>query len=351
MQKNITVKLQMLERRKGNESATQRIPEVLTQNDTRAYRLVCRLLEGTEDIAYTDAANVLFVFTQGNAFLSMGQGQIDSAGVYYDIDAMNDLRNTGWVTCSVQLMGSGGEKLTVSEFQFEVRRDPTSLPSAPPLPPNYGALQQIIDDCITATNAANQKAGDADTAAQNAQNIANQIAQDATNGVYNGKSAYELWLAAGNTGSMADYLASLKGEKGDSGASTADRVSVDTSQYPLNSVLKPEHGTAQEALVALGEATVVETGSNANGNYWKYADGRLICLYKTDTKIMSGTTVYVPLFGATATQSTVRIYTGTWVNLDTWQYPHAFSSAPFITFMARAENYAPITLRAEGFWK
>lgn len=32
-----------------------------------------------------------------------------------------------------------------------------------------------------------------------------------------GKSAYEVWLAAGNTGSMSVYLASLKGEKGDKG--------------------------------------------------------------------------------------------------------------------------------------
>lgn len=34
----------------------------------------------------------------------------------------------------------------------------------------------------------------------------------------NGKSAYELWLAAGNTGTMADYFASLKGDSGYSGA-------------------------------------------------------------------------------------------------------------------------------------
>jgi hypothetical protein len=32
-----------------------------------------------------------------------------------------------------------------------------------------------------------------------------------------GQSAYELWLAAGNTGTQADFLASLKGTKGDAG--------------------------------------------------------------------------------------------------------------------------------------
>lgn len=33
-----------------------------------------------------------------------------------------------------------------------------------------------------------------------------------------GKSAYDLWLAAGNSGTQADFLASLKGSKGDAGA-------------------------------------------------------------------------------------------------------------------------------------
>lgn len=32
-----------------------------------------------------------------------------------------------------------------------------------------------------------------------------------------GKSAYEIWLSAGNTGTLEDFLASLKGEKGSTG--------------------------------------------------------------------------------------------------------------------------------------
>lgn len=31
----------------------------------------------------------------------------------------------------------------------------------------------------------------------------------------NGKSAYELWLEAGNSGTLKDFLNSLKGEKGE----------------------------------------------------------------------------------------------------------------------------------------
>lgn len=35
----------------------------------------------------------------------------------------------------------------------------------------------------------------------------------------NGKSAYDLWRDAGNSGTTADFLASLKGAKGDTGVS------------------------------------------------------------------------------------------------------------------------------------
>lgn len=41
--------------------------------------------------------------------------------------------------------------------------------------------------------------------------------KDGTNGI-DGKSAYQIWLDAGNTGTEEDYLISLKGEKGETGA-------------------------------------------------------------------------------------------------------------------------------------
>lgn len=40
-----------------------------------------------------------------------------------------------------------------------------------------------------------------------------------------GKSAYEIWLLQGNTGTESDFLASLKGEKGDTGEKGADGYS------------------------------------------------------------------------------------------------------------------------------
>lgn len=43
-----------------------------------------------------------------------------------------------------------------------------------------------------------------------------------------GKSAYEIWLDAGNHGTVAEFLASLRGEKGDRGESPVLRLNPTT---------------------------------------------------------------------------------------------------------------------------
>ena len=46
-----------------------------------------------------------------------------------------------------------------------------------------------------------------------------------------GKSAYELWVEQGNTGSVADYLAKLKGEKGDAGKVTTRTITLESTAW------------------------------------------------------------------------------------------------------------------------
>lgn len=62
----------------------------------------------------------------------------------------------------------------------------------------------------------------------------------------NGKSAYELWIEAGNAGSFDDFLASLKGDKGDDGKSAyaiwLEQGNIGTEQDFLDS-LKGQDGT------------------------------------------------------------------------------------------------------------
>lgn len=50
---------------------------------------------------------------------------------------------------------------------------------------------------------------------------------DGTNG-RDGKSAYDLWVESGNTGSLQDFLSSLKGQRGDPGYTPELRLNKDT---------------------------------------------------------------------------------------------------------------------------
>ena len=62
-----------------------------------------------------------------------------------------------------------------------------------------------------------------------------------------GKSAYELWKLAGNEGSVADFLASLKGEQGDAGKSTYDLWKEAGNEGSLSDFLAQQKGEQRDA--------------------------------------------------------------------------------------------------------
>ena len=62
-----------------------------------------------------------------------------------------------------------------------------------------------------------------------------------------GKSAYELWKLAGNEGSVADFLASLKGEQGEAGKSTYDLWLEQGNTGSLSDFLAQQKGEQGEA--------------------------------------------------------------------------------------------------------
>lgn len=76
--------------------------------------------------------------------------------------------------------------------------------------------------------------------------IAQSVRDDADSGMLNGKSAYETWLEQGNTGTQADFLASLEGEKGDKG----DKGDKGKSAYEV-AVQNGFSGTEEEWLASL----------------------------------------------------------------------------------------------------
>ena len=71
---------------------------------------------------------------------------------------------------------------------------------------------------------------------QGLQGVAGNDGADGTNGVdgSNGSSAYEIWIAAGNTGTEAEFLASLVGAQGETGAQgPAGADGEDGAQGPI----------------------------------------------------------------------------------------------------------------------
>ena len=62
-----------------------------------------------------------------------------------------------------------------------------------------------------------------------------------------GKSAYELWVEQGNTGSVADYLAKQKGEQGDAGKSTYDLWKEAGNEGSMSDFLAKQKGEQGDA--------------------------------------------------------------------------------------------------------
>lgn len=100
----------------------------------------------------------------------------------------------------------------------------------------------------------------------------------------NGKSAYEIWLEAGNFGDISDYLQSLRGAAGDRGASAYEvwlAAGNEGSQADyLASLIGPSGPSAYEAWISVGNTGSVEVFLAAlagrdgrDGNRWHLSIG------------------------------------------------------------------------------
>lgn len=90
-------------------------------------------------------------------------------------------------------------------------------------------------------------------AAEDAATAAQAVETKANNGEFNGKSAYQVWLDAGNTGTEAEYIASLKGgkgDKGDIGLPGPDAIENDTAVATYINTPGTEVNTALTATIA-----------------------------------------------------------------------------------------------------
>lgn len=102
----------------------------------------------------------------------------------------------------------------------------------------------------------------------NVGNIQGPAGENGQNG-QDGKSAYEIWLEEGNTGTEAEYLASLKGEQGIQGATGKDGTSYYFYvRYSENSNGNPMTITPNEKSKYMGVAST--TSSTAPTSYSGY---------------------------------------------------------------------------------
>ena len=95
-----------------------------------------------------------------------------------------------------------------------------------------------------------------------------------------GKSAYEIWLEAGNTGTEEDFLNSLKGEKGDS--SSISEIIEDTDMTIKDSGIYRVLASDQVSLrIGATSNTIAKYYQPGDYLFWNKEDSYLITLNKT----------------------------------------------------------------------
>ena len=100
-----------------------------------------------------------------------------------------------------------------------------------------------------------------------------------------GKSAYESWLDAGNTGTEEDFINSLKGEKGDS--SSISEIIEDTDMTIKDSGIYRVLASDQVSLrIGATSNTVAKYYQPGDYLFWNKEDSYLITLNKTYSSIL-----------------------------------------------------------------
>ena len=117
------------------------------QNDKDVYVLRIRITDGDKEIDYTQVSSATITFALANGAVvqsAPGRLSISPAGITYQMGT-SEIACPGKVLASIQLIGSGGERLTTARFQFEVISDlitPQAVKSASEFP----ILQKLVQD-------------------------------------------------------------------------------------------------------------------------------------------------------------------------------------------------------------
>lgn len=130
--------------------------------------------------------------------------------------------------------------------------------------------------------------------------LRNAIEQGGSGSGTNGKSAYEIWLEQGNTGSEQDFLDSLRGEKGKDGEN-GDKMTyndlTDDEKNDLASRVKTGIPiVAQSSSIAIIEPNVLNVWGSVNSLAIEFAGGKegVVNEYMIQFTSLENTTLILP---------------------------------------------------------
>lgn len=138
-----------------NFEITIRIPEQnyiptlfqVVENDKDVYNLTIHITDGINEIDYSQVSSATITFALANGAVVQSDPErlaISSGGITYEMGT-TEISCPGKVLASIQLFGSGGERLTTARFQFEVVAD-LITPGAVQSESRFPILQQLVAD-------------------------------------------------------------------------------------------------------------------------------------------------------------------------------------------------------------
>lgn len=133
-----------------NFEITLRIPEAnhipncfqVTQNDKDVYNLKVHILDGLNEIDYSEVSSATITFSKADSTVVQGDMTVGEDSLTYTMGT-NEIAYPGQVLVSIQLFGNDDERLTTSQFSFRVVRD-LITPSAVKSESRFPILQQLV---------------------------------------------------------------------------------------------------------------------------------------------------------------------------------------------------------------
>ena len=187
-----------------NETSAQ-VCLACKKNDT-AIRLAITLTDKGKPYKIAEGCFAVFTATKADGTTLYNYCMIQNNTIIYTFTDQT-VSCAGQVDVEIRLTGVAG---VITSPSFILIVDETIVEDSDTSSSEATALIQLVENATEAVS-------NAQNAAQAANSAASELQQQAENGEFDGKSAYEVAAKNGFEGSEAEWLASLKGEQGEKG--------------------------------------------------------------------------------------------------------------------------------------